>query len=166
MPRSRVLVVSLLALLTVSTPALADVITDLPPDQEEAPRQSTFMAHHLGGALFDFNGLPLLLTTAPIYLHLPPRIKLRHGWGGDGTEPESGALLQAFTSQGGSNSNPNNPGGTPDGNGQPGGTVFRLTDDNTPQVPEPAVLLLMAPTAGLIIWTRRRRLSRTGVRTH
>ena len=107
--------------------------------------------------LFDAVGLPLLRTSAPLYLHLQERPKLRNlgqgGYGGGGGDGGAGG-------GGGVGGIAFDPGAPSIGNvgfeyGQ--GTASPLPFGAPNVVPEPALLLLMTPALVLALRRRARR---------
>lgn len=94
--------------------------------------------------LFDSSGLPMLQVSAPTYLHLGERRKLRSQTPGFGDDPGGNA-----GGGGGGNGARVGDGGGGDGGGGDGGGG----GGNKPprSVPEPATLLMLMPAAALAI---------------
>lgn len=101
-----------------------------------------------GEALFDAVGLPLLRMSAPIYLQLGDRSKLRAQGSGGGSDAVSASVSEIFASAGGApivgSTGPIN--------------VLPPSIINSPipaAIPEPGLLLLLAPA--FVLGARRLR---------
>ena len=122
--------------LTVSASPAAAQSDRQPPTEERSEKLRQLDQSDDFLSLFDDAGLPMLNVSAPTYLHLPNRQKLRAG-----------------------NNNPGNNDGGGGGN-DPGGPGDDPGDDNAPppidppdpkQVPEPATMLMLVPAAVLAV---------------
>jgi hypothetical protein len=138
-----------------STDPLVAVVGDASDDRPQSAQEQASQTSFDASSLFDGLGLPFLRISAPMYLQLGPHSKLREmgagGGAGGGDSGDSGGtgIQEVFPGAGGSIGNVGV-------NLSDGIVTGGSGGQTTAQIPEPAMLFLLAPAIAVAVRRRMR----------